>query len=129
MLGPAAGGWILASEPLAALYVALVREGVAIAAAAGIELDDEPVGYPLRVIAAAADDEAVALVRERGRRLEAAGMTAIRVSMLQSIERGRRTEVDAVQGFLVRESERLRVDAPTTALCHRLLRGLDETLS
>jgi 2-dehydropantoate 2-reductase len=119
----------LASEPLAALYVALVREGVAIAAAAGIELDDEPVGYPLRVIAAAADDEAVALVRERGRRLEAAGMTAIRVSMLQSIERGRRTEVDAVQGFLVRESERLRVDAPTTALCHRLLRGLDETLS
>ena len=50
-------------------------------------------------------------------------MTAIRVSMLQSIERGRRTEVDAVQGFLVREAERLGVDAPATVLCHRLSRA------
>ena len=111
------------SEPLAALYVTLVREGIAIAAAEGIEVDDGPVGYPLRQIASAPDDEAVALVRERGRALEAAGMTEIRVSMLQSIERGRRTEVDAIHGFLVREAARLGVDGPATTLCHRLLAG------
>lgn len=119
----------LRSEPLAALYVELVREGMAIARAAGIEPDDGPVGYPLREIAEAADGDAVAIVRGRGRRLEEAGMTAIRVSMLQSIERGRRTEVDAVHGFLVREAARLDVPAPATGACHRLLRGLDETLA
>jgi 2-dehydropantoate 2-reductase len=119
----------LVSEPLAELYVTLVREGIAIAAANGVEVHDGPVGYPLRQIAAAPDDEAVALVRERGRALEAAGMTEIRVSMLQSIERGRRTEVDAVHGFLVREAARLGVDAPATLLCHRLLAGIDERLT
>jgi 2-dehydropantoate 2-reductase len=119
----------LVSEPLAALYVTLVREGVAIAAAAGVEVDDGPVGYPIRAIAAAPDDEAVALVRERGRALERAGQTEITVSMLQSIERGRRTEVDTIHGFLVREAARLGVDAPATVLCHRLLAGIDEGLA
>ncbi|HET9937376.1 MAG TPA: 2-dehydropantoate 2-reductase [Gaiella sp.] len=119
----------LISEPLAALYVTLVREGIAIAAAHGIEVDDGPVGYPLREVAAAPDETAVALVRERGRALEAAGRTEIRVSMLQSIERGRRTEFDAIHGFLVREAARLGVDAPATTLCHRLLAGIDERLS
>jgi 2-dehydropantoate 2-reductase len=119
----------LVSEPLAALYVTLVREGVAIASAAGVEVDDEPVGYPLRAIASAPEHEAVALVRERGRALEAAGMTEIRVSMLQSVERGRRIEVDAVQGFLVREAARLGVEAPGTVACHRLLSGIDEQLA
>lgn len=119
----------LVSEPLAAIYVTLVREGGLIAAAAGVELDDAPIGYPLRAIAAAPEAEAVALVRERGRALEAVGMTAIRVSMLQSIERGRKTEVDAVHGFLVREAARLGVDAPATALCYRLLLGIDEHLA
>ena len=83
----------------------------------------------MRQIASAPDDEAVALVRERGRALEAAGMTEIRVSMLQSIERGRRTEVDAIHGFLVREAARLGIDAPATTLCHRLLAGIDERLA
>jgi 2-dehydropantoate 2-reductase len=119
----------LLSEPLARVYVTLVREGVAIARAAGVEVDDEPIGYPLREIAAAPDDEALAIVQERGSRLERAGMTAIRVSMLQSVERGRRTEVDAVHGFLAREAGRLGVDAPGTVLCHRLLAGLDATLA
>jgi 2-dehydropantoate 2-reductase len=119
----------LVSEPLARVYVTLVREGVAIARAAGVEVDDEPVGYPLREIAAAPDEEAVAIVQERGRRLERAGMTAIIVSMLQSVERGRRTEVDAVHGYLAREAARLGVDAPGTQLAYRLLKGLDETLA
>jgi 2-dehydropantoate 2-reductase len=119
----------LTYEPLAALYVTLVREGIAIAAAEGIEVDDGPVGYPVRQIASAPDDQAVALVRERGRALEVAGLTEIRVSMLQSIERGRRTEVDAIHGFLVREAARLDVDAPATILCHRLLAGIDERLT
>jgi 2-dehydropantoate 2-reductase len=119
----------LVSEPLAELYVTLVREGIAIAAANGVEVDDGPVGYPLREVASMPQAEAVALVRKRGRALEAAGMTEIRVSMLQSIERGRRTEIDAVHGFLAREAARHGVDAPATVLCHRLLAGIDEGLA
>lgn len=119
----------LLDPTLAQIYVTLVREGIRIAEAAGIEVDEGPVGYPLREIAAGDDAAGVALVRERGRRLERAGMTAIRVSMLQSVERGRRTEVDAVHGFLVREADRLDVDAPALRFCHGLLAGLDRTLA
>ena len=119
----------LAERPLAEVYVTLVREGLAVARAVGVEIDDAPIGYPLRTIARAPDEEAVALVEAHGRRLEAAGMTEIRVSMLQSIERGRRTEFDAVHGFLVREADRLGVAVPATRLCERLLAGLDVTLA
>ena len=119
----------LVERPLAEVYVVLVREGVAVARAAGIEPDDEPIGYPLRAIAEARHEDAVTLVQEHGRQLERAGLTEIRVSMLQSIERGRRTEFDAVHGFLVREADRLGVAVPATRLCERLLAGLDVTLA
>lgn len=119
----------LIERPLAEVYVRLVREGVAVARATGVDVDDGPIGYPVREIAAAPDEQAVALVQEHGRRLERAGMTEIRVSMLQSIERGRRTEFDAVHGFLVREAERVGVPVPATRLCAQLLAGLDGTLA
>lgn len=52
----------------------------------------------------------------------------IRVSILQSVERGRRTEFEAVHGFLVREAARHGVDASALRLCYSLLAEVAETL-
>jgi 2-dehydropantoate 2-reductase len=118
---------LLLSPELAPLYVRLAREGAAVAEAAGIELDDGPLDFPLCRIVAAENDDAVALVRGEGRRMEEAGMTRIRVSMLQSVERGRRTEVETVHGFVVREAERRGVPVPVSELFYSLLKALDRS--
>jgi 2-dehydropantoate 2-reductase len=120
---------VLLSPDLAAVYVQLAREGVAVATAAGVELDDGPLDFPLRSIAAAAPDEAIGLVRAEGRRFEESGMTSVRVSMLQSIEKGQRLEVEAIQGFVVREGARLGVPVPANELCYRLLAAIDGSLA
>ena len=120
---------VLLSPELAALYVRLVREGAAVAAAAAVELEDEPLDVPLRRIAAPPDDEAVELVQAEGRRFVDAGMTRVRVSMLQSVEKGQRLEVEAIHGFVVREGARLGVAVPSTELCYRLLTAIDQRLA
>lgn len=114
---------------LAEVFLDLVVEGAAIARAAGVELDDWPGLLPVRTLSDLPRDEALARVHAHGRRMEEAGMTQVRISMLQSIERGRRTEVDAIQGFLAREAARHGVAAPTTTVVHRLLAGLDRHLT
>ena len=119
----------LLSPELSELYVRLAREGGAVAAAAGIELDDGPLDFPLRRVVTAPDEEAIELVRAEGRRMEAAGMTEIRVSMLQSVERGRRTEVEAVHGFIVRRAAVHGVPVPTQMLVYGLLKAMDRTFS
>jgi 2-dehydropantoate 2-reductase len=116
---------LLLSPELAPLYVRLAREGAAVAGAAGVELDDGPLDFPLCRIVSADDVDAVELVRNEGRRMERAGMTSIRVSMLQSVERGRRIEVETVHGFLVREGERLGVPVPASRLFYSVLRAID----
>ena len=120
---------VLLSPELAALYVRLVREGAAVAAAAAVELEDASLDFPLRRIAAAPDDEAVELVQAEGRRFVEAGMTRVRVSMLQSVEKGQRLEVEAIHGFVVREGARLGVAVPSTELCYRLLTAIDQRLA
>jgi ketopantoate reductase len=94
-----------------------------------VELDDAPLDFPLRRLVAARDEEAVELVRGEGRRREEAGMTSIRVSMLQSVERGRKTEVEAVHGFIVRQAAKHGVPVPANELVYGLLTALDRTFS
>ncbi|MHA2248103.1 MAG: ketopantoate reductase family protein [Candidatus Hodarchaeales archaeon] len=48
-----------------------------------------------------------------------------RCSMLQDIERGRRTEIDYINGFIVRESRRLGLKAPVNAAIADLIRHLE----
>jgi 2-dehydropantoate 2-reductase len=119
----------LLSPDLAPAFVALAREGASVAAAAGARLDDETMRFPIKSIATAPDAEAVALVQEQGRRMERAGMTDVRVSMLQSIERGRRTEVEAIHGYVTREGARLGVAVPRIELCYSLLAAIDRRLA
>lgn len=120
---------LLLDPDLATLFVRLIREGTAVAAAAGVELDDWPMLMPLRTMAGMTDREALDLVQAFGRELEAKGMTQVIISMLQSVETRRRLEVDAVQGFLAREAARLGVPAPTVDACARLLKGIDSSFA
>ena len=120
---------IFTTPELARLYVDMVREGSGVAAAVGVELDDWGALFPVRTIAAAAPDEALAVAVAHGERLVAAGMTEITVSMLQSVQTRRRLEVEAIQGYLCREGARLGVSTPVTDLCYRVLSGMDATYS
>lgn len=115
----------LQDRALSGLYVELLREGAAVAAASGVELDDWPGMFPVRTLVAASPAEAAELVRERGRRMAQAGGTQVRISMLEDLARGRRLELDAVHGHLASEAERLGVPAPLTQAAHRLLAALD----
>jgi 2-dehydropantoate 2-reductase len=105
----------------------LVREGGAVAAAAGVALDDWPGMLPVATMCAAGLDEATKLVAARGREFAAAGATAIKVSMLRSIETGRRLELGSVHGFLVAEADRLGVEVPRLRLAFDLLGAIDRS--
>ena len=78
-------------------------------------------------------EETVALVRAKGVTLPDADPLQIikaycakkfhRVSMLQHLERGRRTEIDALNGYVARESRRLGLAAPYSEALMMLMKG------
>ncbi|EQB12458.1 ketopantoate reductase family protein [Sphingobium lactosutens] len=92
-------------EPTRALAMRLVAEGVAIAGASGITIDEEEVRSSV----------AFALTHHRDHK----------PSMLQDVEAGRRTEVDAIQGALVNAAYRHGIAVPALETCAALLRGID----
>ncbi len=120
---------VLQDQDLAWLVVRMVRETASIAAANGVELDDWPGMLPVGSIAASDEAAAVALVREMGARLERLGATSVKVSMLQSIERGRHIEVDTLYGFISREAARLASPVPSVETCYRILAAIDRHLA
>jgi 2-dehydropantoate 2-reductase len=86
----------------------LVDEGKAVAAAAGIELHDDP--WEMNVLAT-----------QRG--------SAHYPSMLEDVEAHRPTEVDLITGALVREAERHGVDVPLHTALYRLVKAKEESWS
>lgn len=82
------------------LVHALVDEGKLVAAAAGVELRDDP--WEMNVLAT-----------KRG--------SAHYPSMLEDVQAQRPTEVDLINGALVQEAERHRVDAPLQTAVYRLV--------
>ncbi len=113
---------------LAEVFLDLVVEGATIARAAGVDVDDWPHILPVRSLAEAPREEGLATIRARGAQMVEGGMTEVRISMLQSVERRRPTEVDAIHGHLAAEAARLGVPAPTTVAVQRLLKGLDRVI-
>ncbi|HEY4442250.1 MAG TPA: 2-dehydropantoate 2-reductase, partial [Candidatus Elarobacter sp.] len=96
----------IASDPdLAMLGEQLAREAGAVAAAAGIALDDP---WPI----AQAASRATAPNRN---------------SMLQDLEAGRQTEIEAICGAVVRHADRLGVDVPLTRTMLQLVRARQRT--
>jgi 2-dehydropantoate 2-reductase len=86
----------------------LVDEGKAVAAAAGIELHDDP--WQMNVLAT-----------RRG--------SAHYPSMLEDVEAHRPTEIDLITGALVREAGRHGVDVPLHTALYRLVKAKEDSWS
>ena len=86
----------------------LIDEGKAIAAAAGIELHDDP--WEMNVLAT-----------RRG--------SAHYPSMLEDVQARRRTEVDLITGALVREAQRHGAAAPLHTALYRLIKAKEESFA
>jgi 2-dehydropantoate 2-reductase len=91
-----------------ALMTEIVGEAHAVARAAGVALGE-----------AAALDRVLAL---------AAAMPLQRSSTAQDIERGRRTEIDALNGYLVRQADALGVPVPVNRTLHALVKLRERSL-
>ncbi|MBA2383742.1 MAG: 2-dehydropantoate 2-reductase [Actinobacteria bacterium] len=89
-------------EDLGHLVHSLVDEGKAVAAAAGVELHEDP--WEMNVLAT-----------QRG--------SAHYPSMLEDVEARRPTEIDLITGALVREGERLGVPVPLHTALYRLIKA------
>ena len=90
------------------LVRALVDEGKAVAAAAGVELHDDP--WEMNVLAT-----------QRGHRHFP--------SMLEDVEARRPTELELINGSLVREAERLDVSVPLQTALYRLVKAREASYS
>ena len=88
----------------------LMEEGERVAAAAEVELHEDP--WEMNVLAV-----------RRGETQAAEGAYAHVPSMLEDVRSGRRTEVDFITGALVREAERVGVPVPLHTAMYRLVRA------
>ncbi|MBV8913493.1 MAG: ketopantoate reductase family protein [Acetobacteraceae bacterium] len=97
-------------EPSALGHVvrALVREGKSVAAAAGIELHEDP--WEMNTLAVARGETA-------------ASDYAHLPSMLEDVFAHRATEVDWIAGAIHREAARHGLEVPVTAAAYRLIKG------
>jgi 2-dehydropantoate 2-reductase len=93
---------------LGSVVRALMDEGKAVAHAAGPDIADDP--WEMNVHAT-----------QRG--------SAHRPSMLEDVESGRPTEVESINGWLVREAERLGIDAPLHQALYALVRAREAAYS
>ena len=92
-------------DDLGRLVHELVAEGKRVAAAAGVELHEDP--WEMNVLAT-----------RRG--------SAHVPSMLEDVEAGRPTEVELINGALVREARRLEVEVPLQEALYRLVKAREE---
>lgn len=90
----------------------LIAEGKAVAAAAGVDLHDDPWEMNCLAVARGESDE---------------GAYAHRPSMLEDVLAERPTEVEAITGALVREAERVGVAAPLNTAIYRLIKAKEES--
>ena len=94
------------TDALGHLVHELVEEGQRVAAAAGVDLHDDP--WEMNVLAT-----------QRG--------SAHAPSMLEDIEAGRPTEIDLITGALVREAERTGVPVPLHEAMYALVRAKEQS--
>lgn len=103
------------------VFYDLAREGAAIAAAEGVELIDGHGPFQVRALTQESREDAHRRLAAVGEDMEAAGETEVRVSILQSIDRGRPFEVQAVFGDLVETADGHGLEVPTLRAVTRLL--------
>ena len=109
---------------LATLFVELCREVAQIAERQGIPLEDFR-GFAMKTVCSLPFEAAVESVIARGRAMLEQGMTQVRVSTLQDLERGKATEADHTIGHVVRMAATLGLAVPKVELLYRLVQGIE----
>jgi 2-dehydropantoate 2-reductase len=99
-------GGLLESEDARAIMADLVGEAVAVARGRGI-----PLAY----------EDPLAVVYDVARRTG-----ANRSSMLQDFDRGRASEIDVMNGAIVREAARLGIPVPVNATIAHIIRAMEK---
>lgn len=115
---------VCSSEPLARLFVEITHECAAVARAAGVAVGDYP-GFNIRTLVDLPRPDAIESILERGRELDRRGMRSMRISLLQDLEKGKRTELEATAGEVVRRAHEHGISVPTTELCYEVVRGVE----
>jgi len=119
---------LLKDPDIASVMVMLGRETAQLSAKLGIPLGDYG-RFRAKTFTSVSIEKAVAGFRQIGEMLEAQGATAVKVSSLQDLERGRRIEVEESLGYALQKGIELDVRLPITETCYRLLTGLNRHLS
>ena len=115
---------IYLDQELATLFVGLSREVAQVAERLGIPLADFS-GFPVRTVCTLPFEEAVESVVARGRAMQEQGMTQVKTSTLQDLERGKPTEADHVIGHVVRLGVEVGVALPKLELLYRIIQGIE----
>lgn len=115
---------IYLDRELATLFVAISREVAQVAERLGIALADFR-GFAVKTVCTLPFEEAVESLVARGRAMQEQGMTQVKISTLQDLERGKPTEADQTIGHVVRLGGRLGVPLPTLDLLYRIVRGTE----
>jgi len=100
----------------------LVLEVGSLATAADSRLIDLEGLLPVATLAGGDDEHAAELLGARSEALVRAGSTAMRTSMLASIEEGRRTELETIHGELVARAHAVGIGVPVLETCYRIAR-------
>lgn len=115
---------IYETQPLATLFVKIARETGAIAERKGIPLVDHPALEAYTLVKRPLE-EALDFVSHRGKILRERGMVHLKASALTDIERGYRTEIDELIGYVVREGQQLGVSTPLCETLYAVARGIE----
>jgi 2-dehydropantoate 2-reductase len=98
-------GEVYRNKALRGLIVRLVKEAVQVVEALGIELTtDDPVRYALGTAKATGDNIN---------------------SMLQDLQAGKRTEIDAITGEVIRLAKQLGIETPSSEAVYALVKALE----
>lgn len=113
----------------ATLYVHLVREGVKVMRARGMEPSEIFTDAArIRDIAGMSVDRAIGVVRTLATEMIAKGYAGS-TSLARDLQRGRRTEVDALMGAMYRAGERLGVPMPNMKAVYLAMKAADEAVA
>ncbi|MGH6672046.1 MAG: ketopantoate reductase family protein [Xanthobacteraceae bacterium] len=121
------GGDMLRSDPIRRFSVRLGSEAIRVGQALGYELEDI-LHLPPETIARAGEGDAAAMRACDEQRLKDAGHTAAdqRPSMGQDMDKDRRTEIEFLNGHIVREGEKIGLSCRANAVLVDIVKRVEK---
>ena len=110
------------------VFLDLLCEVARVARSEGVPLIDLPGPMRVHTFTTLPRPQALEVLRQFGEHLVSTGQTRVKVSALQSIERGRPLETDAVFGALMQRATERGLEVPLLAGVTRLMRGIDSAI-